>query len=565
MLAALLVSGMLQAVISPPWSWVWLHPFVWAPGLWVISRLSPGRAFWAGWLIGISANCTIFYWLIETVENFSNLPSWAAAISLALFGLVFGFYAAVFGWGYAAVRQATGEWWPVGIAVWFTACEYLNPQLFPYFQGVAWYQWPRFFLVTSLTGVSGITFLVILANAVLLQAFEQRRSRARPFWNTHLVRNLAVLAGGVLFAVVWSSERLELISRAEMGAPRLRVALVQTNRDVDAIRLLMKQSRTALPDDYLALSREAWERDPRIEVFIWPEGAIKGTPDEPKHRAVLEFVRETGTEIWTGGSFSRTVPDGRRVSYNSAFRIHGDGEIDARYDKTMLLPFGEFMPLAGQLPVLRQIQGVGNFEPGAGFIEFESPLARFAFLICYEAIQHRYVRAGTRMPLDLLVNLTYDAWYGDTANPHQHLMLAAVQSAQYGVPQVRAATTGISATIDARGSIVKQTGVFTRTVLVDDVQKVRVASPYAVLGDWLAWGCILTSGLLLIRGFGEAPLVAPRAWVAWAAVLTATTFVPLAWVANPYASPIDWLAWAWAVTSLLVIGWRSARRRRGLA
>jgi arylsulfatase A-like enzyme/predicted amidohydrolase len=253
-------------------------------------------------------------------------------------------------------------------------------------------------------------------------------------------------------------------------------------------------------DDLAALSREAAQRHEGIDVFVWPEGAISRHPRAPRNRAVLDLVRETGAEVWTGAGDLRRGDDGVRRSYNSAFRIFGDGEVDERYDKNILVPFGEFMPFAAEFPVLREIRGPGNFARGDGQVIYDGALARFAFLICYEAIRADYVREAVRKRPDLLVNLTFDAWFGDTSEPSQHLMLAAVQSAQYGVPMLRSTTTGISAIVDARGLITARTGVFTREVLVRDVAKVRVGSFYARAGDWFAWACVVAAAALLVAG-----------------------------------------------------------------
>jgi apolipoprotein N-acyltransferase len=108
------------------------------------------------------------------------------------------------------------------------------------------------------------------------------------------------------------------------------------------------------------------------------------------------------------------------------------------------------------------------------------------------------VRDGVRDGLNLLVNLTFDGWFGDTAEPHQHLMLALVQSAQHGVPLVRSTGTGISAIADARGVVTARGGVMQREVVVGDVRPVRVPSPYTALGDWFAWACAAISALLLV-------------------------------------------------------------------
>ena len=495
---ALLFSGGVQASILPPLGWTFLQPVSWVPAFWVFSRVEGRRAFLAGWLMGASASAAVYYWIAETVGRFSSVPSPLSYLVLALFAAFGGLYAAVFAWGFGPVRRASGRWWPLGVAAWFTAVEFLNPQLFPYFQGSVWYRDPSIFLVTALTGVSGVTFLVILCNGVVFQAVREMRGgstapRAR-------VANAGVLVALVACAFAWSAVRLARIESAEAGAESLRVALVQPNYDVAKRREMWRKAPEALAEDLVALSRAAARHFGGIDVFVWPEGALARDPRAPRNAAVLEFVRETGAEVWTGAYDSRVEEDGRRRSYNSAFRIFGDGVVDERYDKNVLVPFGEFMPFADAIPALRKIRGPGNFARGEGLAVYDGGLARFAFLICYEAILSAYVREGVRQNPDLLVNLTFDAWFGDTSEPSQHLMLAATQAAQYGVPLLRSTTTGISAFVDARGRITARTGVYTREVLVRDVKKVRVPSFYARAGDWFAWACACVSAGLLAAG-----------------------------------------------------------------
>ena len=562
----LALSGASQALISPPLNWWWLHPISFVPALLVLHSLqTQGKATLAGWWIGVSANVAIFYWVVHTVQTFSNLPVVAALACLLAFGLFWGFYAVVWGWGFKAVQTTAGEWWPVAIAAWFAACEYLNPQLFPYYQGVAWYQLPWIFLVVAVAGVPFMSFLVMLCNGVVVQAWLQRRAGVERWWGGPVARNAAVLGGCVVFALAVSQVRLNKIEAAEAEAVRAQIALVQTNRDVFALRAMSKRSKFAQLDDFVALSRSALARDPDIDAWVWPEGALRGAAGYRRNARARQLVRDSGVELWTGGSFSVKGADKRRVNHNSAFRIHGEGEVDTRYDKNILLPFGEFMPLEDLIPILKKIQGVGNYHPGEGLEVYETPHGNIAFLICYEAIRHRYVRGGVREGADLLVNITYDAWFGDTSNPTQHLMLSAIQSAQYGVPLVRGATTGISASVDARGMLVEQTDVFERTVLVADVKRVNVPSLYTVLGDWFAWLCIVATGLLLWRGTRRPP-DAPKwkrgYWLAWAAMTLGTLMIPkLSWLANPYILVGDWLAWGFASLWLAAIGVRELRRR----
>jgi len=487
---ALIFSGSTQALISPPLNWWWIHWFLFVPGFWALTRLEGRRALLGGWLLGFSANVTIFTWVVHTVENFSNLPRPVAIAVLILFGLAYGFYMAVFAFGFARIRRSAGAWWPVVAAAWFVACEFVNPQLFPYYMGSIWYQLPRFFLVTTVGGVPLISFQVILWNLLLLMLLE-RRLAGEPLLDPVWKRTAAVTAVLLGFSLVVSHVRLGTIEAAEAEAETVRIALVQTNQTVHTRREMMKRSRTATLDDYLVLSRRTLDEDPDIDVFVWPEGALRGSPASGRNRGLRRFVQSTGVEVWTGGTAARRTADGYEA-HNRGYRVHGEGEFPKPgYAKTILLPFGEYMPLKDVLPFLKKIRGVGNYTAGDGIDPIATPYADFCFLICYEAIRHEYVREGVRKGADLLVNITYDAWFGDTACPSQHLMLSAIQSAEYGVPLVRAATTGITAAVDTRGMLLAQTEIFERDVLVTDVKKVRLPTLYGRFGDWFAWLCIL--------------------------------------------------------------------------
>jgi len=528
---AVVVSGVAQALISAPASWIWLHPFSWIPAFWAFDQLRGGRAFRYGWLCGAAGQAAIFYWLVDTITVFSNLPWVVAIIILFAYSALFGFYVGIFAWGFSIVRRMSGAWWPVGLAAWFCACEYLNPQLFPYFQGVAWYQQPWIFLITAITGVAGVSFLVMLANGVLfgfLQArfgqahgeVEESSDGAATAPSLAPVRPAIAFAVALVLSLVYCQVRLRAIDAAEAEAPSITLASIQSNQDVFKRRAMMRQSKTAIADDQVELLKETLEERPDIDAFVLPEGALQGRPDWPRNHRIRRFVKETGKELWTGGSSNKKGPDGRRLWFNSAFRIHGDAESDKRYDKNVLLPFGEYMPGASILPFLKKIQGVGNYQPGDGIIVYDAvQSARFTFLICYEAIISRYVRRAVKEGANLLVNVSYDAWYGDTACPHQFLMLVVLQSAQNGVPTARSATTGISAFADARGRFLSKSPLFERTALVQEVKLVRMPSLYTQLGDWLAWVCILGVFGAWVRRGRE---LTPDGWRArWPLVLIA--------------------------------------------
>lgn len=508
-IAALLYTGVVQALISPPLNWVALHPFVWVPAFWIYAQLEGRRAFFAGWVVGISANLAIFYWLVGTMQSFGGLPLAVAILVWLLFAAAVGLHCAVFAWGFGRIRRWAGPWWPVPIAIWFCALEFLQPQLFGYLQGVAWYQIPSLFLISAFAGVSAVSFLVLLANAVLFQMLEARRD-AVGFVASGAGVNSAILIAAIGASVIYSSARLQAIDAVERTAADLRVALVQPNHTIARRHELRAMVPESFARDMIALSRDALAHARSlaplggIDVFVWPEGALRADPSQPRNQEVLDFVRETGAEVWTGANHYEHRSQSEVVAHNAAFRIRADASIDQRYDKNVLVPFGEYVPLRDVIPGFDRIPTVGLFEAGTTVPRYRTESARFVFLICYEAIRSSFVRRALTEDVDLLVNVTVDAWYGDSSEQSQHLMLAAIQSALHGIPLLRSTTTGISAFVDARGRLLARTDVFTREAAVGIVRPMRVPSLYSRWGDWLAWLFVAWSSAFLVLSRKQA-------------------------------------------------------------
>jgi apolipoprotein N-acyltransferase len=465
-----------------------LHPFAWAPALLVFSRLQGARALAAGWLTGTVANLATLSWILGTVERYAGLGSTAAAAAWLLCGVAHGLVWGVFACGVAPVRRAAGAAWPAAVAAWFTACEHWSPQLFPYAAGVAWAPFPRIFLAAALTGVAGMTFLLLWLNASVALALETLAAGAKP---RVLRANAAALAASLVIALgaaAWQEARVEA---AEGRSAPARLALVQHDLDAVTAQALAARDPSAPARRLVAISERAVGDDPEIRAVLWPEGALRRAPDAPENRAALEFARRSGVEVWTGATTQSPGADGTIRHHNSAFRIRATGELAPVYHKQHLVPFSERTP--AWLPTLREWSGAaggfGRLTAGTAPGLHDAPFARAAFLICYEAILADAVREVVGEGADLLVNLSYEGWFGDTAEPHQHLLMARAQAAQVGVPMVRASTTGITAFIDARGRVTAQAPLFERTLLVDEVRPLRAAWLYARWGSWFAWLC----------------------------------------------------------------------------
>ena len=349
---AVVFTGVTQALISPPASWTFLHWFTWVPFLWAVQDVRPRRRFWLGWLGGASALAAIFYWVVGTVQRFSNLPLWMAIITLILFCLFWGAYAGLFAVLYPRIKAWAGPWWPPAVAALFVACEFINPQLFPFYQGVAHYENPALFQLASITGVRGLSFLVLLVNGLIWAALETLVFKRGPVTRRQLVWLSGATVALMVLTATYGAVRLHQIRRLEQEAPTLRVALVQLNLGIQerSRRSRTRKGRMGIFQDYLDESRKAAEQG--AQVVIWPEGgspyrvAATPRPDGPqpapgeplrltsRGQDVATLAGELDTELWLGALTALRDPEtGQAIYHNSAFRFDGEGQKDRRYDK----------------------------------------------------------------------------------------------------------------------------------------------------------------------------------------------------------------------------------------
>ena len=199
------------------------------------------------------------------------------------------------------------------------------------------------------------------------------------------------------------------------------------------------------------------------------------------------------------GAPRRADLDGAPRFWNSVHALNRGGVIEATYDKAHLVPFGEYIPARGILPIDRIVPGQGDFTPGPGRRTLRlAGLPPVSPLVCYEAIFPGRVVDRADRP-DWLLNLTNDAWFGTFAGPRQHLAIASIRAVEEGLPMVRAAGTGISAVIGPYGRVLAYLPVGRRGVLDTDLPEPLRPTVYARFGDAaLAAVMVLTLVLSLI-------------------------------------------------------------------
>jgi len=269
--------------------------------------------------------------------------------------------------------------------------------------------------------------------------------------------------------------------------PGTRLRLVQPN--IDQREKFRPELRDEVMDTYLGLSRRGpggGEQDlSGVTHLVWPESAFPFLlTEDPRALGQIAELLPPGTTLVTGAVRADASGATEETRYhNSLYVITDEGEISATYDKTHLVPFGEYLPLQELLERigLQQLTRIkGGFEAGRRRPAMTSSSAPpFGPLICYETIFPGEVLEGTGERPAWLLNLTNDAWFGQTIGPHQHLDQARLRSVEQGLPMARVANTGISAMIDPYGRILSALPLGAEGVVDTALPKALAAPPAA--------------------------------------------------------------------------------------
>ena len=493
-----ILSALVLGVLAAPYGWYPLAFVAYVPMFWVLRPDTPRSNRWLGYLYGVVSVAAIFRWLVDTITIFSNIP-WILAVGILLL------FAAAFGTPYAIIwaavhplRRRFGSYWMVALPALLVVVEYISMYvlLFPYNQGVSQYKNPWTWQILSVTGIWGVSFLVLFVNTTLGESFY-RRQESKPLPFAWMVSSLALLA----IVTAWGAQRFERVELALRDADSIRVAQIQSAKGMEE---RMAGSSSAAFREWV----DATAAIPpgSADLVVWPEGACPYDLGGGRARTSLSnLAKKGGFEMVIGaGTREREVDEEMGEThvrvFNSVYFFGEDGEVAGRYHKMVPLPFGEYLPFAETFPFLADlIEGPGNFRAGEEPVVVQTDHARIAAPICYEAILpsvcHRFPDP------DLLVNGTNDAWFGDTAAPHQHAMLAAVRAVELGVPVFRSAYSGVSMVIEPHGHTYATTEPFTQVNRIVTVRLGKFGTLYRRHGDWF----VGASFLLLLIGFGIAP------------------------------------------------------------
>jgi apolipoprotein N-acyltransferase len=439
----------------------------------------PMTAARRGWWFGFGLHLVGLYWITEAIlieaARFWWLVPFAVPALSALLAVFIAVPAAV-AWraqaGWRAAFTLAGAWVLADLGRQFIATG------FPWnLLGSVW-EFPGrlgdiMIQPAALVGAHGLTLATLLLAALPLLGWAWR-------------------AGGLLLLALWLVFGLIRLDQPLPPSPDLTVVLVQGN-----IAQGQKWDRALMVSifrRYLDLTREAVAKiGGHPAVVVWPETASPALLQTDTEARTLMAEAANGVPILAG---SVRFDDAGRPR-NSLFAVGPDGVIEGIYDKWHLVPFGEYQP--DWLPVGIQVVPGGGFARGPGPRTLHiHGLPPVGVLICYEAIFPSQVIDPNDRP-DWMVNITNDAWFGNSTGPRQHLAAARFRAVEEGLPLLRAANTGISAGFDAKGHEIGRLGTQLTGTLQLRVPAALSPTVYAQVGLLLPAGLavmLLLCGLL---------------------------------------------------------------------
>ncbi|MEA2014059.1 MAG: apolipoprotein N-acyltransferase [Thermodesulfobacteriota bacterium] len=475
-------------------AWIALVPLLFA----IKDTDLPG-AFRAGFLAGLVYNTGLIYWVVFVVVHYGHLPFYAGASAMLLLAVYLSIYPALFCTGIVYFRRKGIRSVIVAPFLW-TSLEYLKSHLFSGFpwENLAYSQHENLSIiqVADITGIYGITFLIVFLNCVVYDCF---RGLFNSPGDKKQRLSTEIVIGFVLLLLVcgYGVYRIDHLKNTTKQFDPVDVLLVQGNIDQSIKWSPEYQSDTL--NIYRDLSSDSSKRG--ASLIVWPETAVPFCFQNynDKSRSIVDTARRTNSWLLFGSPGYKRE-GGKTSFYNSAYLLSPEGVISGRYDKVHLVPFGEYVPLHDILFFVdKLVEAAGEFTPGREIVPLPMGDRKLGVLICYEGIFPAISREYRLKGAELLVNITNDAWYGDTSAPYQHLIMAAFRSVENRVFMIRAANTGISAIVDSTGRIVSRTELFKRTALSGLVIFTGSNTFYTRYGDLFACFCIvfLLIGLLI--------------------------------------------------------------------
>ncbi len=473
-----------------------LVPVLLLPYFYVCLTLSPrdaaGHGFWFGAGLFICGT----YWIYLSVTGPGQAEWWIGVLLVIVLSLIMAFYAALTAWLISRLSHSKPWWFLLVAPAGWTLVEWLRGWVLT---GFPWMSLGYSQIDTVLAGwapvvgVYGISAMLVLSTSALLISILMR---GRQQWLALGVALLPWICGGVLQSVEWTQPA---------GLP-IQSTLIQAGIPQDQKWLCAQRTPT------MNFYRDATRVVTASSLVVWPEVAIPSVMNRRDRcfqdedyidvdvyiDSLQQISRDADQTILFGILESGTIRNGAADIHNSVVLI--DGERRQIYRKRHLVPFGEYFPVPAKVREWLRMMNLpfSDLTPGAKQQDLlvAANGTRLAVAICYEdayAAELLYALPEAA----LLINVSNDAWFGDSIAPHQHLQIARMRSLEIGRYTIRATNTGISAFIDSAGKVLRSGAQFEPITMTMNVQPRKGMTPYVGSGNWP----VIVLCLLVIAGF----------------------------------------------------------------
>ena len=491
-------SGVLITLAFPSYDLYLLAWISFTPLLLSLWGRTQKEAFRTGYAFGVTYFFGTLYWIYHSIHVFGGMPLVASFAVVFLLCLYLGLYPAVFSYLFLVIIRKTKLPALLIAPVLWVVLEFLRSYAltgFPWASiGYSQYRFLYVIQIADITGIYGVSFLVLAVNGALVDiVLIKRKLREMPLYPMGYAMTGMLALGIMLIASLgYGAWRLG----QERAGSSFSVSIVQANIEQD------KKWEPAFQKEvlhiYFDLSKKA-VADVPPQLIVWPETSIPFLYgyDEANTEKLLQMQKSLGSYLLFGTVMVKEKTGGKSLLTNSALLLDPAGKLVYKYDKLHLVPFGEYVPLRGVLFFIdKMVAGIGDYVPGESYVKAGTDFGGFGTMICYEIIFPGLVRKFFTKGGDFMVTMTNDAWFGKTAGPYQHFTMAVFRAIENRKPVIRAANTGISGLIDSSGRIKAATSLFTRQIVPGQVKMDNTRTFYTKYGDIFSYLCIV--GFIII-------------------------------------------------------------------
>ncbi len=496
-----LAAGIMATLTLPP---IHIYPLL-IPAfsgllLLLVSAHSPKQAFLIAWWFGFGYFTTGLYWFAYALMWEADKFAWL--IPFAVLGLpaILSIYYGIAGYCLRKLSLQSSIANILLFASIFTSVEWLRGHLFGGFPwnliGYSWGFSTIMLQPAAIFGIYGLSWATILMASLAAALFWPHKITPRK-QQAMLLLSLLLILGAFTYGWLRLSDNITRYTDVTLQ-------LVQAN--IAQPHKWNPELQIAAIQKHIALSRSLAGKD-NANLIIWSESSYPFILEErsPPIQTITNSI-SANSQLITGALRANIERSGGMKLWNSLFIVNSDALIIDYYDKYRLVPFGEFIPLRGLIPMEKKItHGMQDFTPGEGakilYPEGDN-MPGFLPLICYEAI-FPDLAAQNSKNAGWIVNITNDAWFGDSTAPYQHLQMARMRAIEQGLPLVRVANSGITAVIDPYGRILQYLPLGISGSIYSKLPEAAASNTiYSRYGDMIFWLLIIASiiaGLMIQR------------------------------------------------------------------